>query len=232
MKRVLSYAHITPRLAFHQLTPSDVLAQFDQAIETTRRTARGEQGRICVGVTPTSPFHPFVLDVIRAFRRTYPLVNLAMEECHSNELIDRLRSGSVDVAFIRTPPVDKQGLLVNALLPLKALAKETFIIQGSKSGLGLYASTIAACHAAGFSPRFMQEASRLASTLSLVAVGLGVSIVPASMQRMQVHGVAYRRLKSSTELKAPLLIATRRADASAVVRHFLNLIKDQRKSLD
>ena len=29
LERVLSYAHITPRLAFHQLTPSDVLAQFD-----------------------------------------------------------------------------------------------------------------------------------------------------------------------------------------------------------
>ena len=29
LERVLSYPHITPRLAFHQLTPSHVLAQFD-----------------------------------------------------------------------------------------------------------------------------------------------------------------------------------------------------------
>src|SRR5262245_15686940 len=33
-----------------------ILDQLDQAAETTRRTARGEQGRICVGITPTSPF--------------------------------------------------------------------------------------------------------------------------------------------------------------------------------
>ena len=30
LERVLSYPHIIPRLAFHQLTPSDVLAQFDR----------------------------------------------------------------------------------------------------------------------------------------------------------------------------------------------------------
>src|SRR5262245_59046334 len=34
-----------------------VLAQFDRTFETTRRTARGEEGEICVGITPTSPFH-------------------------------------------------------------------------------------------------------------------------------------------------------------------------------
>ncbi len=37
LERVLSYPHITPRLMFHQITPSAVLAQFDHLaqIETT-----------------------------------------------------------------------------------------------------------------------------------------------------------------------------------------------------
>jgi DNA-binding transcriptional LysR family regulator len=30
-----------------------MLAQFDRALETTRRTARGEQGRLCVGDSET-----------------------------------------------------------------------------------------------------------------------------------------------------------------------------------
>src|SRR5258708_37738362 len=37
-----------------------MLAQFHHAFETTRRAARGEQGQISVGITPSSPFHPFV----------------------------------------------------------------------------------------------------------------------------------------------------------------------------
>jgi len=56
------------------------LARLDRGIETRRRTARGEQGRICLGVTQTSPFHPFVPRVIRAFREAYPLVSITIEE--------------------------------------------------------------------------------------------------------------------------------------------------------
>src|SRR5205814_9488486 len=50
-----------------------ILAQLTHAFQATRRTARGQQGRLCVGVTPTSPFHPFVPNVIRAFREAFPL---------------------------------------------------------------------------------------------------------------------------------------------------------------
>jgi DNA-binding transcriptional LysR family regulator len=84
---------------------------------------------------------------------------------------------------------------------------------------------IAACHAAGFSPRLAHEALRLASTLNLVAVGLGISIVPASLQRIRMDGVVYRRLKSSARLTAPLMLASRRSDPSAVVRHYWDLVK-------
>ena len=227
-----------------------ILAQFDHAIETTRRTARGQQGRISVGITPTSPFHPFVPRVIRAFRQAYPLVSLTLEESFSNELLEHLRNERIDVAFIRSPPADPQGLVINLLLneelivalpnnhvlarsggrgnaalPMRALARETFIIVGSQYGLGLYAATIAACREAGFNPQVGQEASRLASTLNLVAIGLGVSVVPASLWRMHLDGVVYRRLKGSAQLKAPLLLTSRRNDPSAVVRQFVNLVK-------
>src|SRR3954447_10953962 len=144
-----------------------MLSQFEHAMETTKRTARGEQGRICVGITPTGPFHPFVPRVIRAFRQAYPLVSLSLEECHSNELLDHLLIERIDAAFIRTPPADPRNLVINPLLdeelvvalpnehvlaqvssdtelPLKALAGETFIIQGSQYGLGLHAATITA----------------------------------------------------------------------------------------
>src|SRR5215469_1200216 len=42
-------------LAFYR-EACGVLAGMDNAIETAKSTARGERGRICVGVTPTGPF--------------------------------------------------------------------------------------------------------------------------------------------------------------------------------
>jgi DNA-binding transcriptional LysR family regulator len=231
------------------------LARLDRGIETTRRTARGEQGRICLGVTQTSPFHPFVPRVIRAFRGAYPLVSLTVEEGLSDELVEHLRNERVDAALIRLRPADAKGLVLTALLeeelvvalseghllaqgdgtgdaavPLKALAGETFIVWGRLQGVGAYSTLIAACHAAGFNPRLAHEGSRLASTLNLVAIGLGISIVPASMQSVQMDGLAYRRLKSPTPLTVPLVLATRRGDPSAVVRRYLDLVKQAAKN--
>jgi DNA-binding transcriptional LysR family regulator len=113
---------------------------------------------------------------------------------------------------------------------LKRLGRETFILYGPP-GTGIYDSTVAACRAAGFSPRIGQQAPRITSTLGLVAAGLGISLVPACMQRMNMDGVAYRRLKGPVQPKAVLNLASRRGDASAVVRQFLSLVKRAAKNI-
>jgi DNA-binding transcriptional LysR family regulator len=236
-------------------TAREVLACLDHAFETTRRTARGEQGRISVGVTPTGPFHPFVPRVIRAYREAFPLVSVTLEESLSLQLIEHLRNEQIDAAFLRTPVSDPEDLVINPLLDepmvaalprthvlaqskserdvaisMKALARETFIVYGRPSrpgqqGLGQYEAMIAACHAAGFSPRVGQDAPTIISTLGLVAAGLGISLVPASLQHMSMDGVAYRRLKGTNQPKAILNLASRRGKPSEVVRHFLDLVK-------
>ena len=226
-----------------------ILAHIDHAFTSTRRTARGELGRLVVGFTSSAPFHPFVPRVIRAFRDGAPDIALTLEESGTTELIEDLRHERVDAAFIRTHVTDLAGLTVNPLLeeamllalpathalaacgaddpplPLAALAAETFVVYRRHAGPGLYDAIIAACHAAGFSPQISQEAPRIVSTLNLVAAGLGVALVPASLRRMQMDGVAYRGLQGTLQPRAPLLLATRRADTSAVVRRFVDLVR-------
>ena len=82
---------------------------------------------------------------------------------------------------------------------------------------------------AGFSPRVGQEAPHVISMLPLVAAGIGIAIVPASLQRMNIRGVVYRRLTSSTHLKVPLTLVSRRGETSAVVRQFVNLVRRRAK---
>jgi DNA-binding transcriptional LysR family regulator len=92
-----------------------MLSLLDDATETTRRTARGAQGRICVGVTPTVPFHPFVQQVIRNFRDAFPMVALTLEENFSHNLM-HMQHGRIDVAFYRERVMDTEGLTVTPLL--------------------------------------------------------------------------------------------------------------------
>lgn len=222
-----------------------ILASVDRAAARARRTARGETGRIAVGFTTSAPFHPLVARAIRSFRSDRPDVSFVLEESSSGDLLGGLRDERLDIAFIRSGLADLPGLSVHALLQedmaaalptrhrltrrprltLKDLADEAFILYRRPDGRGLYDVIIAACHAAGFSPHVSQEAPRIVSTLNLVAAGLGITIVPASLSRLPLEGVTYRPLAGRPVLKVPLNLACRRDETSAATLAFIDLVR-------
>ena len=191
-----------------------VLARLTEAEAAVQRAARGEEGRVRVGFTNSACFHPATSAAIAAFREAAPQVALSFDQAGTSVLIERLQKGEVDAAFIRTAAARPQRLTLHPLaeeamlaalpaghplarpdgagMALADLADETFVAYPRAEGAGLYDAVIAACHNAGFSPRIGYETPQMIATLSLVAAGLGVSIVPASLTRMRLDGVAYR----------------------------------------
>lgn len=198
-----------------------IIADVDLAVESTRRVARGDAGRLAIGFITSAAFHPFIATAIHALRDRSPGIALQVEEGSTSELLQSIRGNRIDAGFIRWPIEGATDLrfehildeeLIVALperhhlsapgsdaadapaLPLADLAGETFILYRRPTGAGLYDLIIAACRSAGFSPQVGQEASKLLSTLSLVSAGLGLSIIPASMAHLGANGIAYRRL--------------------------------------
>src|SRR5262249_43869266 len=113
-------------------------------------------------------------------------------------------------------------------LSLRRLARETFVVYGPAER-GIYDLTRMACNAAGFSPRIGQEVPSITSLIALVATGVGITLVPASLQQMHIDGVIYHPL-SHRQPKAVLNLVSRRGEPSAVVRNFLNLVKQAAKN--
>jgi DNA-binding transcriptional LysR family regulator len=234
-----------------------VLAQIDHTLEATRRTARGEQGRLSVGYSSSVAFHPLVPRIIREFREAFPLVTVTLVESNPTELIDRMQDERIDLAFVRRLEPNTKGVDISSLLeepmvvalpnghaltlingrdstelPLKSLAGETFILYGDTTGTLLMQSNafVAACHAARFNPRIGQVVSHISARLNLIAAGFGVAVVAASLQHIKMDGIAFRRLKGSPQLKAPLSVASRRGESSPVVRQFLKRAKQTAKN--
>ena len=223
------------------------LAQFDRTFETVRRTARGEEGRISVGYSGSTAFHPLVPRIIREFRNALSSVIVTLTEGFPDDLTERMRGDEIDIAFIGTSISDPEGVLVNLLLDeamvvalptghalarqktltLKALAGETFILFGRPGGALTSQShaVVAACQDAGFEPHLGPAVPHISSRLNLVAAGLGIAVVAASLRRMNIEGVVYRPLKSAGRLKVPLNLVTRRSDSSAAVQQFVKLAK-------
>jgi DNA-binding transcriptional LysR family regulator len=141
---------------------------------------------------------------VARLRAKAPGGNVPAKEGKGNDLvIDSLLEEPMVVALLNAHAL-AQNDGDDAALSLKDLAGETFIVYARQHGPGLYDATTAACLKAGLSRRLGQEAPRITSALSLVAAGLGISVVPAYMQRMMMDGVAYRRLKGPNQPKAVL----------------------------
>ena len=226
-----------------------VLAHAERVEEVVRRAARGEQGQLAVGFTSSAALHPFVSAVLRHFREVLPGVSISLEEAGTGELVDALLHERLDAAFVRSPVSKVPGLVVDDILdepmiaalpaghplasdlgtslPLADLASEAFILYRRPAGPGLYDAILAACRGAGFSPAIAQEAPRLTATLSLVAAGLGVSVVPASMQRLGGEGVAYRPLIDCYGLSAPLHLAMRGSPLPPALARFRKLVRQK-----
>ena len=227
-----------------------LLEQHARTLDAVQRAGRGELGRLCIGTIPTGPMHPLMPSSVRQFRELYPDALVTLEECMRDELLQRLRDEQIDVAFLRSAPQDASGLglaveilltepMVVALPRDHALGKrgatspvamrdlkgESFIVFARQHGPAFYDSTLAACQRAGFSPRIAQEAPRVITALGLVAAGLGVSVVPASMQRIALDGVVFRAIDNRAGLKAVLALGWRKNDASPALANFLAVVR-------
>jgi len=227
-------------------------ANLNRALESAQRSARGEEGRISVAFTSGIAFHPLVPSVIREFRETFPRVTVTLAEGVPSDLMESIENDRLDAAFIWMNLAKLGGLVFHplleepwvvalpkghalarrqAVLALKELSDETFVFNRRNGTSAVMRDAVfAACRAADFTPRVGQEAPHVMSTLPLVAAGIGISIVPASLQHMNVRGVIYRRLTGGTQLMATLNLASRRGDTSAVVRQFVKLVRGRAKN--
>jgi DNA-binding transcriptional LysR family regulator len=181
---------------------------------------------------------------LRTFGERFPSVELLLREVDPDRLLASLGDGRIDVGFLYLPfgadsldarPVSREPFV--AALPdthpladeprvtLKALAGEPFVLTPRYQGAGLRDKIVAHCRRAGFEPRVVQEAWLMQTTVSLVAGGIGVTLVPASLQNLQRTGVVYKQIEGmSPEIE--LGVVWPRDDPSAVLRAFLGVVED------
>lgn len=203
-----------------------ILADVQGAVQKARRAARGEIGLLRIGFTGSASFNPFVTRAIRDYRTLYPYVDVELIEEATAPLLARFRDNRLDVAFLRPAPGEVDHLwrmpvlsepLVVAMpsehpqaarkrVDLKTLAREEFILYPRQNGRALFDLIVSACREAGFSPKVLQIAPQLTSIVNLVATGIGLSIVPASIAQVTTTGVVYRPL-ARTSAKAEITLA-------------------------
>ena len=76
----------------------------------------------------------------------------------------------------------------------------------------------------GFTPQFAYHVRDFITVLNLVAIGLGVSVVPASLQRVRLPGIVYLPLAGTAPF-AEMAAAVRRGSNAPAVRRFIDHLR-------
>lgn len=216
-----------------------ILEQSDSALAALVRVGRGEAGRISIGYVASAAHSGALIDSISGFRRQHPGVELQLLETEMRQQLALIAEGRLDFGYIRPPAPLPLGIasflilrepLVVALpadhplafrpdLDLAALESSTFITPRQPPDVGFHANTLATCAEAGFRPQINATGRDFTTIVSMVAVGLGIAIGPASLSCLQLPGVRYVPLVSN--VTSDLAVAHRKTEASAAVRAFI-----------
>lgn len=106
---------------------------------------------------------------------------------------------------------------------LAELADEPFVFYSRVSGPAVHDTIVGFCRAAGFTPRIEQEAADVQTIISLVAAGLGVSLLISPTPPTNPDMVVYREL--SDDLPPwQLRVAWSPENRSPVLARFLELL--------
>lgn len=219
-----------------------LLEDADRLEEATRRAGRGETGRLALGFVGSAT-HDVLPRLLRGFRERAPDVSVGLVELSSQAQAEALAARRIAAGLLRLPVADPgiavlpllEERLVAALpdfhplarqgaLSLSALADEPLVLFRRENNPAFYDDVVDACRAAGFSPRILQEAWEMLTVVSVVAAGLGVSVVPASVQGLRPQGVAYRPLTDAA-VRLVVALAWRPADASPMVEALVDVAR-------
>ncbi len=210
-----------------------LLRDADALREGARHLADGDIGNLGIGFVSMAIFG-VLPQIVRSFHRARPGVTLNLREATSDQMPAQIRSGELDVGFVLPGPDDPAIAyapltwepLVAALpatrrwparVSLADLAGESFLLFPREAGMWLYDAIVGFCRREGFTPKIDQEAIQMQTIVSLVAAGMGVALVPASLHRMRRTGVVYRPLTQ----KSPAVeigLAHRARDDSPLTR--------------
>ncbi|WP_405893903.1 LysR family transcriptional regulator [Streptomyces sp. NBC_01527] len=230
---------LTP--AGRELLPAARRALTDLAdgLSAARAVGSGRAGRLRIGFAASLAL-TVLPGMLRTFRDRHPDVHLDIHEMTTVPQVAALHDNTIDIGLLREPSAGETELALKTVLtepfvavlpaahPLAAqrtvrlgqLADSPFVLLPREVGPQLHDRITGLCTAAGFTPRVTQRAVEWQTVCALVETGLGVSLAPASIRRMRLKGVAFRRIDPD-DARTRVAVAWRKDDPNPLVARLL-----------
>ncbi|UPG88447.1 LysR family transcriptional regulator [Luteibacter aegosomaticola] len=230
-----------------------ILARAESARTVVTEAAAGFTGQLRLAYAVSVSFHRALPETLLRFSHAAPGVSLHLVEMPTGAQYDALLSGQIDVGLLRAPPegvanarqltmevIDEEPLILalpaghrlakQEVVSMGDLARESFVAPPRTAAATLIDRLTMLANKARFRPNIRQEAQQIPSLLPLVAAGLGVALVPASLQAVHMEKVAFARI-DDPEAFWYLAVASRTDNTSPVLESFLRTVREARTKL-
>jgi molybdate transport repressor ModE-like protein len=222
-----------------------LFAQLERAEADVAAHGRGELGTVVIGAFPTA-LTMIAAPAAQTLAGAHPRLRLELLDVESPHCFTALAEEAIDVAVSMEsasapPPNDpryaRRPLLddpLDAVLPpdhplagrdaiaLDALAEDAWI--GPSPGTSCHEVTMAACAAAGFTPRLVHRTNDFTALMTFVAAGLGVTLVPRLAQGTTPGGVAVVALRGKPPARRVFAATRRGSEARPTVAAVLDAL--------
>ena len=181
-----------------------LLAKAEEACVLAREIGSGAIGRLRIGFVGSLLFGGLP-QWLRTFQSRHARIDAVLIELNSNDQIDALVRGELDVGFVHARHVPDTLKIVPFLtepflcclpaghplarrrkLSLAMLRDERFVLFSRRVSPEYYSRIVEMCGSAGFYPRVRHELRHWLSVVALVSQGTAVSIVEPAQTRPQV----------------------------------------------
>lgn len=228
----------------------DLVSRSERAIRIAQSASAGLSGRVAIGFVGSLGYQ-LLPELLHRFRSRFPRIEIELRESLSREQLEQLRLRKLDVGIVRLPLGNTGDLLLQvirrerfvAVLPathrladapavrLEQLASEHFMVFPPDKVPSLHAKFLLACQEAGFSPNIALEAWQISSVINLVAVGVGIALLPEQVCSIRHPGVVFKPMVNRIpHLDLEIAVACRQDDRTTGVQALLSTLDGVNRS--
>lgn len=220
----------------------------DHAQLVGRRAIRGEIGKINLGFTVRSACSGLVQFSLKKFRQSHPHVDFAINRLNTMDQLEGLLEERLDVGFFRPPsrfPMGLAGFTIGEepfILALPddhplvrvrivnppMLANEKFVTPAVELEFTSRGYLDDVAEPGGFQPNIVQRAPDIISALTLVAAGIGLTLIPKSLENLRFPGLVYRPI--ALDKPNTLMAVHRKIDRTPAIKAFLAHLRSMRRA--
>jgi DNA-binding transcriptional LysR family regulator len=184
------------------------LSQLEQATRRAKAAANGKLGLLRIGFVSTAGSE-IVPNIVRQFRQLNPAVEFSLRNILTAEQVHMLETGSLDIGFLRVPIGEHAALDIVVVhrepfvlvvpsshklakrkrVRLREVAGQDFVMYERTYAPGFHDLMVGILRDAGIVPNVTQTAVEIPTLISLVASGMGITIMPASVVKHYVASV-------------------------------------------